>query len=198
MSELQRQITGRTSELFFLPLRERFTGAKRKNRTECENEMKIFSIDPGNIYSAYCVIDGDTLKPLEFAKITNIELYNLIREHKFEEADRSVIEMVESYGMPVGREVFDTVFWIGRYYESLKRKCVYTPALLYRKEEKLHICHDSRAKDTNIRQALINRFAQHDLKNGKGTKNDPDWFYGFKADVWASYAVGITFAETKI
>ena len=161
--------------------------------------MRIIGLDPGNVYSAYCVIDGDTLRPLEFAKLENEELRRYLREElSFGERDRGAIEMVASYGMAVGREVFDTCRWIGRFEEILTRKLYTPPTLIYRREEKLHICHDSRAKDANIRRALIDRFAQHDLKNGKGTKKDPDWFYGFSADCWAAYACGITFAETRM
>ena len=65
-------------------------------------------------------------------------------------------------------------------------------------EEKIHICHDSRAKDTNIRHALIDRFAKFDKKQGKGKRDNPDWFFGFKKDLWAAYAVGITYIETKL
>lgn len=83
--------------------------------------------------------------------------------------------MVASYGMAVGREVFDTVLWIGRFYEALSIQMAQKPRLLCRIEEKRHICHDSRANDPAIRRALIDRFATHDLKNGKGTSKNPDF-----------------------
>lgn len=75
--------------------------------------------------------------------------------------------MVASYGMAVGREVFDTVLWIGRFYEALSIQMAQKPRLLCRIEEKRHICHDSRANDPAIRRALIDRFATHDLKTEK-------------------------------
>lgn len=162
--------------------------------------MRILGIDPGNIQSAYCLIDAETLRPLEVGKLENEALRRYLREElSFDEQDRGAIEMIASYGMPVGREVFDTCRWIGRYEEVLSRKLYILPTLIYRQQEKLHICHDSRAKDTNIRRALIDRFAQHDLKNGKGTKKDPDWFYGFSGtDMYAAYSVALVMAEVII
>lgn len=151
----------------------------------------IFAIDPGNVESAYCIIDND-LKPIAFDKVENDALLSLIREGEAPSA--LVIERIASYGMAVGKEVFQTCEWIGRFTEAALSRgwCV---EYIYRQEEKLHICKDNRAKDANIRRALIDRFAQHDLKNGRGTKKCPDWFYGFRADVWAAYAVAITYAE---
>lgn len=98
-----------------------------------------------------------------------------------------VIEMIASYGMPVGKEVFETCVWIGKFAEASGMKENY----IYRKDEKMNLCHSMKAKDSNIRQALIDRFGI------VGTKKNPGWFYGFKADIWQAYAVGITYLDIK-
>ena len=150
---------------------------------------KILAFDPGNEYTAYCLIDRETRKPVEFGKVLNDEALRYLYNQFDEEIDAVVIEMVASYGMAVGASVFQTCVMSGRLTEAAKytgREVDY----IYRMEEKMAICHDSKAKDANIRQALIDRFAQHDKKNGKGTKKNPDWFYGFAKDEWAAYAVG--------
>lgn len=152
--------------------------------------MKVLAIDPGNRQSAWCMIDGETLKPLSFGKEENQVVLDAVQHLSY---DSIVIERVASYGMAVGRDVFETCEWVGRFTQAAR----VTPDYVYRREEKIHLCGDSRAKDTNIRRALIDRFAQHDLKNGKGTKKNPDWFYGFSADVWQAYAVAVTYVETR-
>ena len=159
--------------------------------------MRILAIDPGNIDSGYVLMDEEYY-PLQFGKVDNFHLREIIMEQETLNGLRrgregeliTVIEMIASYGMAVGATVFDTCVWIGRFTE-LANKVEY----IYRKEEKMNLCGNPRAKDANIRQALIDRFAQHDFKNGKGTKSSPDWFYGFKSDIWAAYAVGTTYLD---
>lgn len=152
--------------------------------------MRVLALDPGDTQTGYCFIDSETLRPIRFGKEDNQSVLLLVQ---LEAYDLLVSERVASYGMAVGRNVFETCEWVGRYTQASHAPVVY----IYRQEEKLHICHDSRAKDSNIRRALIDRFAQHDLKNGRGTKKKPDWFYGFKKDVWAAYAAGITYIEKE-
>ena len=85
---------------------------------------------------------------------------------KFAEYDIVVIEMIASYGMPVGKEVFETCVWIGRFTQQtyeIGKEYKY----IYRKDEKMNICNSMKAKDSNIRQALIDRFGQ------VGTKKNP-------------------------
>ncbi len=152
----------------------------------------IFAIDPGNTESAYARIEMPEFRLLEFGKVTNEELLAII-EHIPWNAFDFAIEMVASYGMPVGKDVFETCVWIGRFIQAAGTKHHF----VYRKDEKLCLCFDSRAKDSNIRQALIDRYAKFDFKNGKGTKKNPDTFYGVAKDMWQAIAVGVTHYERK-
>lgn len=155
--------------------------------------MSILAIDPGNVYSGWCILDRETYKPLMFGKTENEELIELIylrRDHFYE----SVIEMVASYGMPVGETVFETCKWIGRFEQKLTDLNVRV-SFVKRKEYVTELCGSSRAKDSNVTQYLIDRFAKDAPNRGKGTKKDPGWFYGFKADIWQSYAIGVYYLD---
>lgn len=102
------------------------------------------------------------------------------------------IEMVASYGMPVGREVFETVFWIGRFWEAAER-CNLDCRKVFRKDIKLWLCNSVRAKDANVRQALLDKFPR--TGGGKtpqiGTKSKPGPLYGVAGDVWSALAVAL-------
>jgi len=151
--------------------------------------MNILAIDPGSEESAYCIINNDYI-PLFHGKVPNSEIINLIEVTEYNLADEQltvVIEMIASYGMAVGKEVFDTCVWIGRFTQASKCNVEY----IYRKEEKMNLCGTMKAKDSNIRQALIDRFGV------VGTKKAQGWFYGFKSDIWSAYAVGVTYMDKR-
>lgn len=155
--------------------------------------MRILAIDPGNKQSAYVVMED--WAPVEFGKENNEDILQVIHREA-QKLDACIVEMVASYGLAVGKDVFETCVWIGRFSEAaggLNCQVDY----IYRMEEKMNLCHNSKAKDANIRQALIDRFAGFDFKNGKGTKKKPDFFYGFAKDVWAAYATGTTWLDKK-
>lgn len=155
----------------------------------------ILALDPGNHFTGYAVIRLPDFKLIEFGKVEN----DLLIEDLFElglSADAVAIEKIASYGMPVGADVFDTCIWIGQFYRELHAHFPdKTIDYIFRKEEKISLCGSLKAKDTNIRQALINRYAKHDFKAGKGTKANPDTFHGVSADAWQAIAVGVTWWE---
>lgn len=159
----------------------------------------ILAIDPGNEESGYVVIDKNSLRPVEIGKIDNYKLLTKIQEVRFNGLIDSIcIEMVACYGMAVGASVFDTCVWIGRFKQAILETYNIEPKFIYRKDEKLNLCHSMKAKDSNIVQALIDRFAPFTSNKGKGTKKAPGWFYGFKKDIWQAYAVGITYYDMYV
>lgn len=147
----------------------------------------LLAIDPGNIESAYVLMDYEC-KPIRLAKEVNEKALRILDDSRIKEVR---IEMIASYGMPVGYEVFETCLFIGR----IIQRCIdlkLNYELIYRKEVKVNLCGTTKAKDSNVTQALVDRFARGQNNKGKGTKKEPGWFYGFKKDIWQAYAVGVT------
>lgn len=147
----------------------------------------ILAIDPGNEMSAYVLWDGQSIK--HHAKVDNGALLYTIGNGVLL-CDVLVIEQIASYGMAVGESVFETVFWSGRFAQVFhaQLKPVFR---LKRMEVKMHLCHSSRAKDGNIRQALIDRLGL------PGTKKNPGGTYGIHADEWAALAVAVTWWDQR-
>ena len=102
------------------------------------------------------------------------------------------IEMVACYGMAVGAEVFETCVWIGRFIQQWNKP--YT--LVYRRDVKLHLCQSARAKDANIRQALLDRFGGSRDK-AIGNKSNPGPLYGISSHLWSALAVAVTYEDTN-
>lgn len=164
-------------------------------QTVCGKNL-IFAIDPGNTASGYAVVEHDgekILRVVEKGKTENSKIFELLE--KYDESVPVAIEMVASYGMPVGMEVFDTCVWIGRFAQAAKGHRI---ELIYRKEEKLCLCGSLKAKDGNITQALVDRFAPGQPNKGKGTKKEPGFFYGFSKDMWAAMAVATTYFDKYV
>jgi hypothetical protein len=151
----------------------------------------ILAIDPGNTHSAYVLYDVERNAVLDHGKEVNeIFIYNLPRfVVENEEIPKLYVEMIASYGMAVGATVFETCVWIGRFIQEWP----FSSNLIYRRDVKLFLCGNPRAKDANIRQAIIDLFGGKDLAIGK--KANPGPLYGIKADVWAALAVALTAAD---
>jgi hypothetical protein len=158
----------------------------------------IIGIDPGNVESAFCLINARTMQPVYFNKEKNADMWRdvFMAAEKIGWNVDFAVEMIASYGMPVGRGVFDTCVWIGQMKDRIEgagMECNF----VYRKEEKRVLCNNLTASDSSIRHALIDRFAPGVKNLGKGNKAKPGWFYGFRADIWQAYAVAVTYADMK-
>ena len=151
--------------------------------------LRILAIDPGPVQSAYVLWDGEQI--LNADKHDNSDMLKGIQVTGAAEGfDVMVIEQVCCYGMPVGEEVFETVFWSGRFWQA----CGLARDRLPRQAVKLHLCHSTRASDGNIRQALI------DLYGKPPTKANPNPIYNghkISKDMWQAWALAVTYGETR-
>lgn len=140
--------------------------------------MSILAIDPGPELSAFVVWNDGVL---DSGTVENGVLRAFFSSRlEVMKSELLAIEMVACYGMPVGKEVFETCVWIGRFIE---RWGAPRSQKVYRKDVKMHLCHSMKAKDGNIRQALI------DKHGPVGTKKAPGKLYGIAGHLWAALAV---------
>lgn len=159
----------------------------------------IFAIDPGTTESGFVLVEkhGDEIeRVIDKGKAKNEVI---LRDLPYRIGSQEIVcEMVASYGMPVGRDVFETCVWIGRFLQAggvLPEE--QARHLVYRQEEKLTLCHSPRANDAAIIQALVDRYAYGTPNHGKGTKKDPGFFHGFAKDAWQAFAVAVTWMERE-
>lgn len=156
----------------------------------------ILAIDPGFEFTAWVLYDASARRIIEFGQEANADVLASCQLHGQWRAARPAIEMIASYGMPVGREVFETCVWIGRFAEALGiAPEALAGHLVYRQAVKLHLCKSAKANDATIRAALIDLFGPT-KERAIGTKKAPGPLYGVTADVWAALAVAVTYAET--
>jgi len=145
----------------------------------------ILAIDPGNTQSGWCLFDGQRV--IESGVADN---YTMLVKVLLSQDTQLAIEMIASYGMAVGREVFETCVWIGRFMQAHDGGA----RLVYRKDVKMHLCGTMKAKDANIRQAIIDLFPA--TGGGKtpqiGTKAKPGPLYGVSSHAWHALAVALT------
>jgi hypothetical protein len=183
--------------------------------------LTIMAIDPGTTESAV-VFYHPAERSLGVTSFGYNErlLEGLRQEIPGEEPTVVVCEMVQHYGsgLAVGKETFETVRWIGRFEEAvLSRGGRFE--VLYRPQIKAQICGSAKAKDGNVRQALVDRFGGDSvaLKGKRCTCKDgwkrgregvfcdkcgssgwlrrPGPLAGITSHMWAALAVAVTWAE---
>ncbi len=147
----------------------------------------VIGLDPGTDRSSWCGLAADG-SPAGWGTLPNADAVRELGLLGIVHADSVLcVEMIASYGMPVGREVFETCVFIGRCMQAWEAIGGRTERLT-RLQVKNHLCHSSRATDANIRARLIDLYGP-----GKpaaiGVKKKPGPLYGMKADEWAALAV---------
>lgn len=174
--------------------------------------MKIMAIDPGTTESAYVIID-DQYQILSADKVGNDVVLSIIADAPG--LDAVIIEDIEprysstdrsAAGAVMGQSTIETIKAFGRFswQASLRGLMV---GSIFRRDERSCLIPTKRNglpplpetapkhADGQIRASLIRRFARHDKERGRGTKANPDTFYGFHGDMWQAMAVGVTWLD---
>lgn len=150
----------------------------------------ILGIDPGTTQSGWVVLEGDRVResgvspnPDLIKRLRIVGGYSLLG---LTQPMRLAIERFEARGMPISDDSIETVLWTGRF-----RQAWHSPEevrMIRRSEVKLALCGTTRAKDTNVRQAVIDRLGL------PGTKKQPGPTYGVTSHAWQALAVALVAA----
>lgn len=157
--------------------------------------MTILAIDPGTTESAYVLLVDEIIE--QFGKVLNADMLPIIESIKGRRDSICVIEEVRSYGMAVGQEVFRTVFWTGMFAREWGEDGL---RFLGRKQVVIHVCGQPKAKDANVRQAMLDRWGPAKVErvtHGADRKGKPTTktvkvdgpTAGISKDVWAALAI---------
>lgn len=177
--------------------------------------MKILAIDPGTVQSGFVVYDpaGPVLDlgaavplrrgtVLEHGVAPNAEL--LARCWRDGQSVPSlpseyvlVVEMINVFG-PAGATVYRTCWWIGRFAEAWG-ELGYNE--ITRHDVKHHLCRTSRAGDSDVRAALIERWGGEMLAigaKGKGkARTAPGPLHGVATHAWQALGCAVTWADLR-
>lgn len=181
--------------------------------------MRLIAIDPGPARSAIVQIGFDGSIHSSATEV-NSEVLKTLKLFKPAKAHLA-IEMIACYGMAVGADVFQTCVWIGRFIQAYDPTEQLT-TLIPRPDVKMNVCGNRTAKDSNIRQACIDRYGGDrkalgaikcqtckgkgwvgrgrptctDCK-GSGWKVSPGPLKGIKGDEWAALALALTWIDKQ-
>lgn len=159
----------------------------------------VYGLDPGTAQSALVLLaDG---RVIEHRTEPNAEILASLRRltaattipWSATTGRVLVIEQIESMGMAVGQEVFETVWWSGRFAEAFHPQPV---SRVTRRQVKLHLCGSMQAKDTHVRQAILDRYGPGKA-TAVGRKATPGPLYGLVGHEYAALAVALTWVDAQ-
>lgn len=137
----------------------------------------IYAVDPGPETSAMCVLHNRRIISCE-AEVPNFDLMSNLQ---LPLDDILAIEWMECMGMAVGEEVFRTVYFSGKLSNAWRGRVLLVP----RRAVKMHLCGSMKAKDGNVRQALI------DMLGAPGKPSAPGPTFGVASHGWSALGIAI-------
>lgn len=149
--------------------------------------MIVIGLDPGYRESAMVMYDGKSI--WQHAIVENETMLSWLKTASLPEHVLVIEEMqlfASNYG--VGREIFDSVFWSGRFAQIFQpHRC----ERLLRSKVRGHLgC--SKGGDSAVRAALIDRFGPY-KEQAIGRKATPGPLFGLKSHEFSALAIAVTY-----
>jgi len=145
--------------------------------------MIIIGIDPGTDFTGVAVVGGD-YSVYRAYKMPSADVEAFVRSEK---PDAISCESLSCYGVAVGREVFETAFWIGEY-RCLCRQLGIPFHLFARPEYARALAGVGKVTDSVLRQTLLLRF-------GGDKKGQPLFPLKGSTDQRSAYAVAVYYLD---
>ena len=143
----------------------------------------VLGVDPGPTESAFALVSEDQRgdpRVIRAGKVGNDSLIEQLRQYS---PAHVAIESIQSYGMAVGRSVFDCCYFIGEVIRACKDAGI--PFTLYpRPEYTRRICGVGKVNDAVLRQALLIRF-------GGDKRGEPLYALKGNSDKRSAFAVAV-------
>lgn len=155
-----------------------------------EDCVLVVAVDPGYRQSAFVVYDGTRVCGHGIRE-------NSVLLGDLGIASNNVMLVLEEMQLfasnhGVGREIFDSVFWSGRFAQ------VWTPRpfdRILRSTVRAHL-QATKGGDAAVRQSLIDRFGPY-KEVAIGRKASPGPLYGIHADEWSALAIAVTWWDLQ-
>ena len=144
--------------------------------------MNILAIDPGSSRSGWVLLDGERVS--EHGLDDNEMVVARLRAATG--PCTVVLENIEPRQQPLGREVADTLRWIGRFMEAARPLPVHL--VTRRAVTTHHIDGGTKDADKRIRARLLDRY-------GEGSNRKGGALYGITHDRWSALAIGLFWTD---
>lgn len=162
-----------------------------------EPEKTLIAIDPGPKMSACVLMRGMVVTDFDFRP--NDEIAESL-DFGIQGSPTLIVEAMVNYGMPAGDDIRETLIWMGRFQQANGGQM----ERITNSRIRAQICKSMKAKDSHIRQALIDRYGGQAVAIGRKPKNKKDKstpgpLYGMKQNQhhWSALAVGVAWLELK-
>lgn len=144
--------------------------------------MIVIGIDPGTKESGYVIWNGKEILAKGIPR--NVYLLDTIKNRFFPPGSLYAVEGIQYIGKGVGRDVFETCYFIGMLLSAIGCPVgEYEKYLVYRKDVKLFLTGTVKSRDKDIRATLITTLGKEVTK-------------GVSNHEWSALAIAVYYYQT--